>query len=133
MAGGPRRHGRRRVVDIVADALSRLSGAPLGVAIGGLGSALFANLMNNLPVALLVARGAGHVAALDPAVTGALFVGIDVGPSFTVFGSLATLLWVVILRRRGVHVSGLAFARESFAPTAAALTAALLPLLLRYT
>jgi arsenical pump membrane protein len=34
-------------------------------------------------------------------------LGCDLGPNLTIVGSLATVLWLLILRRRGVEVSGL--------------------------
>jgi arsenical pump membrane protein len=33
--------------------------------------------------------------------------GCDLGPNLTTVGSLATVLWLLILRRRGIDVSGL--------------------------
>jgi arsenical pump membrane protein len=70
--------------------------------------AFLCNLVNNLPLGLIagtVARGA-H---LSPHVTGALLVGVDLGPNLSVTGSLATILWLVALRREGQTVSGWAF------------------------
>jgi arsenical pump membrane protein len=64
--------------------------------------------MNNLPLGLIagaVARGA-HLA---PAVTGALLVGVDSGPNLSVTGSLATILWLIALRREGQDVSAWKF------------------------
>jgi arsenical pump membrane protein len=33
--------------------------------------------------------------------------GCDLGPNLTTIGSLATVLWLLILRRQGIDVSGL--------------------------
>ena len=65
--------------------------------------ALASNLMNNLPVGLI----AGSVVAADQLpshVTGAMLIGVDLGPNLSVTGSLATILWLVVLRREGIEV-----------------------------
>jgi len=70
--------------------------------------AFVCNLVNNLPLGLI----AGTVASgahLSPNVTGALLVGVDLGPNLSVTGSLATILWLVALRREGQAVSAWAF------------------------
>ncbi|GAC1334036.1 MAG: arsenic transporter [Beijerinckiaceae bacterium] len=75
-------------------------------AITGFGS----NLVNNLPVGLLA--GATINAASPPTrVTDAILVGVDLGPNLSVTGSLATILWLVALRREGQEVSALQFLR----------------------
>ena len=76
----------------------------------GLVVALASNLMNNLPVGLI----AGSVVAADQLpshVTGAMLIGVDLGPNLSVTGSLATILWLVVLRREGLHVGAWAFLR----------------------
>jgi arsenical pump membrane protein len=66
------------------------------------------NAINNLPMGLLagtVAQGA-HLPAQ---VTGALLIGVDIGPNLSVTGSLATILWLVAIRREGEDVSAWKF------------------------
>lgn len=66
------------------------------------------NIANNLPVGLL--SGATIQAdSLPPLVTDAILIGIDLGPNLSVTGSLATILWLVALRREGEHVRALQF------------------------
>jgi len=68
------------------------------------------NLMNNLPVGLIV----GSVVAanrLPTQVIGAMLVGVDLGPNLSVTGSLATILWLVVLRREGLEVGTWGFLR----------------------
>jgi arsenical pump membrane protein len=70
--------------------------------------ALLCNLINNLPLGLI----AGSVASgahLSPHLTGALLIGVDLGPNLSVTGSLATILWLVALRREGEDVSAWQF------------------------
>jgi arsenical pump membrane protein len=61
-------------------------------------AAVLANVINNLPAALLLlpavsGAGAGPVLAV--------LIGVNTGPNLTYVGSLATLLWRRILIRRG--------------------------------
>jgi arsenical pump membrane protein len=44
-------------------------------------------------------------------VTGAVLIGVDLGPNLSVTGSLATILWLIALRREGEHVGALRFLR----------------------
>ena len=93
----------------VIAALARLltegvAASPTGTAwIAGLAVAIACNLMNNLPVGLITGSvvSADHVPA---AVTGATLIGVDLGPNLSVTGSLATILWLLALRREGQDV-----------------------------
>jgi arsenical pump membrane protein len=69
-----------------------------------------ANVLNNLPAGVL-ARYALHSSALAPHIAHAALVGIDLGPNLSLSGSLATLLWLMILRRADVTVRPLYFLR----------------------
>jgi arsenical pump membrane protein len=72
--------------------------------IAGAGLAVVTNLMNNLPAAL-IAESAVTPAQAPRVVTGALLIGVDLGPNLSVTGSLATILWLVALRREGENVT----------------------------
>ena len=74
----------------------------------GLIVAFASNLMNNLPVGLL-AGSAVNAAHVPQAVSSAILIGVDLGPNLSVTGSLATILWLVALRREGVEVSAWRF------------------------
>jgi arsenical pump membrane protein len=70
--------------------------------------ALACNVMNNLPVGLI----AGSAIAADhlPApMKSAMLIGVDLGPNLSITGSLATILWVVALRREGQEISAFRF------------------------
>jgi arsenical pump membrane protein len=85
--------------------------APDATALGAGAAVAFAcNLVNNLPLGL-IAGTVAHGAHLQPRVTGALLIGIDLGPNLSVTGSLATILWLVALRREGQAVSAWSFLR----------------------
>ena len=90
----------------------------------GIVTAVADNVANNLPIGLV----AGSVAGGDhlPAqVIGSMLIGVDLGPNFSVTGSLATILWLVALRREGLDVSGWRFLRLGLMVTPPALLAAL--------
>jgi arsenical pump membrane protein len=93
------------------------------------GVALGSNIVNNLPAGLLVA-GAVHSYAPSPVIRDALLIGVDLGPNLSVTGSLATILWLVALRREGQHVSAWLFLRYGAALMPATLMAAILAMTL---
>jgi arsenical pump membrane protein len=59
-------------------------------------SAVFANLVNNLPATLMLIPVAATAAGPGPVL--ATLIGVNVGPNLTYVGSLATLLWRRVLR-----------------------------------
>jgi arsenical pump membrane protein len=71
-------------------------------------AAILCNVVNNLPLGL-VAGSVASGAHLSPHLTGALLIGVDLGPNLSVTGSLATILWLVALRREGQEVGGWQF------------------------
>jgi len=88
---------------------SSAGAAPRATAFG-VGSlvAVLCNLLNNLPLGL-IAGTVANSAQLSPHVTGAMLIGVDLGPNLSVTGSLATILWLVALRREGQTVSAWQF------------------------
>lgn len=123
--------GQTGVLRAVADALQSAAdrSATDGAWIAGLVSAFACNLMNNLPVGLIAGSFADG-GALPAPVTGALLIGIDLGPNLSVTGSLATILWLVALRREGAHVGTWQFLRLGLIVMPPALVLALAGLLL---
>jgi len=93
--------------------LLRLSGGTSfgAVMIGTLGSALGTNLINNVPMAVVMTsslHGIQHAPlAIQQGFLAATIFGCDLGPNLTTVGSLATVLWLLILRQRHIEVSGL--------------------------
>src|SRR6516162_5669996 len=104
--------------DTVAQSPSRTAWA------AGLITSIADNIANNLPVGLV----AGSVAAqnhLPSQVVGAMLIGVDLGPNFSVTGSLATILWLVALRRQKIEDTAGGFLAIGALVTAPALVAAL--------
>ena len=92
--------------------------------ITGLVTALADNIANNLPVGLIV----GSVNAADhlpQGVTSAMLIGVDLGPNLSITGSLATILWLVALRREKIDVTAWRFLQIGVLVTPPALVAAL--------
>ncbi len=93
--------------------LFRLSGGTsLGaVLVGTGGAALGTNLINNVPMAVVLTSSLHSLQhaplAVQHGFIAATIFGCDLGPNVTTVGSLATVLWLLILRRRNLDVSGL--------------------------
>jgi arsenical pump membrane protein len=76
----------------------------------GIITSIFSNLINNLPMGLIAATTT-QTAQASHQITGAVLIGVDLGPNLSVTGSLATILWLIALRREGERVGALAFLR----------------------
>jgi arsenical pump membrane protein len=78
-----------------------------------IGMAVLANITNNLPAALVAASALGSMpgGADRSDLVAATIVGVNLGPNLTTVGSLATMLWLVLLRRRGLEVSAVDYVR----------------------
>lgn len=114
-----------RLTDVFAGALRSLAAtgahahagpSTLGaVLVGTFGSAIGANIINNVPMALVMTTTIRHFGPLNsPArlgLIGGTIFGCDLGPNLTTVGSLATILWMLLLRRRGMEVSALDYFR----------------------
>jgi arsenical pump membrane protein len=70
----------------------------------GVGVALLCNVMNNLPAGLITGNVL-QTAHVSETIKSAMLIGIDLGPNLSVTGSLATILWLVALRRENIEVS----------------------------
>ncbi len=112
------------LIATLSSPLRQASGTAATAWFAGATVALASNLMNNLPVGLIAgsASQAGHI---SPHVTGALLIGVDLGPNLSVTGSLATILWLTALRREGIEVSAWRFLKIGLLVMPPALVAAL--------
>ena len=99
----------------------------LGRLTGGFAVGLLSNVMNNLPVGLAAGtalRQMGHHGPLAEA----LMIGVDLGPNLSVTGSLATILWLIALRREDAEITGWSFLKVGVVAMPVALALALLAL-----
>ena len=98
------------LTDLLAVVLDRLAEQGLWSATLGTGllSALLSSVMNNMPSVLI---GALSIQASDAqglvreAMIYANIIGCDLGPKITPIGSLATLLWLHVLERKGLRIT----------------------------
>ena len=89
--------------------------------------ALSSNGMNNLPIGLI--GGATLQQATHPPILAhALLIGVDLGPNLSVTGSLATILWLIALRRENVEITAWEFMKVGLMTMPLALFASLLVL-----
>ncbi len=63
------------------------------------------NLVNNLPLGL-IAGGTLQAEHARGLIANAVMIGVDLGPNLSATGSLATILWLIALRKEKLDVSG---------------------------
>ncbi len=96
------------------NALIRLAGGrpfPTVLLVAG-GTAVGSNLINNVPMSLVMVSALRTLPTGIPAYHSlpfAAMLGADLGPNLTTIGSLATMVWLLILRRRGLEISTLEY------------------------
>lgn len=98
------------LTDHLARILGDLAGQGLWSATIGTGliAALLSSVMNNMPSVLIGAlsiQASGAEGLIREAMIYANIIGCDLGPKITPIGSLATLLWLHVLERKGVRIT----------------------------
>ena len=98
------------ITGYLADLLNVFAGHGVwGAAFGtGLLTAFLSSVMNNMPTVLVGALSVAATNATGPvreAMIYANVIGCDLGPKFTPIGSLATLLWLHVLARKGMTIT----------------------------
>jgi arsenical pump membrane protein len=117
----------RRIADLLHAAGTAAPDLTAGLA--GLVAGFGSNLINNLPMGLIAATVA-HEAVAPAKTLEALLIGVDLGPNLSVTGSLATILWLIALRREKIAVSARQFLKLGALVMPPALLLALIALLL---
>lgn len=79
-------------------------GTAVGALITGFVVGVANNLVNNLPLGL-IAGSTLRAAHVEGVMASAVLIGVDLGPNLSITGSLATILWLIALRREKLHVS----------------------------
>ncbi len=79
-------------------------GSATGSLITGFAVGIANNLVNNLPLGLIAGSTlqAAHAKGL---IADAVLIGVDLGPNLSITGSLATILWLIALRKEKLDVS----------------------------
>jgi arsenical pump membrane protein len=101
----------------------------LGIAAGQLATGFLVgvgnSLVNNLPLGLIAGRTV-QAANVRASLADAVLIGVDLGPNLSITGSLATILWLIALRREKLNVSFWDFFRIGVIAMPLALLAALM-------
>jgi arsenical pump membrane protein len=79
-----------------------------GTMAAAFGTGIGTNLINNLPLGLIAAASI-QAAHITGALRNVILIGIDLGPNLSVTGSLATILWLIAIRKEGLNVSAWKF------------------------
>ena len=98
------------LTDMIAGWLDAMANQGLWVATLGTGllTALLSSIMNNMPTVLVGALSidaSQATGSIREAMIYANIIGSDLGPKITPIGSLATLLWLHVLARKGVDIT----------------------------
>jgi len=93
------------LTDYLGQILQDLSSRGDVIAIVGTGfvSAVLSALMNNLPTIMIMDIALNHLP--NHVLAYANIIGANIGPKMTPFGSLATLLWLHVLGKKGVKIT----------------------------
>jgi arsenical pump membrane protein len=73
-------------------------GQSIGAMVVGFAVGIANNIVNNLPLGL-IAGGTIQAAHTKGLMASAVLIGVDLGPNLSVTGSLATILWLLALRK----------------------------------
>jgi arsenical pump membrane protein len=124
------------LTDYVARALDYFAqGGIWGAAFGtGFLTALLSSVMNNMPTVLVGALSidaSSATGAVREAMIYANVIGSDLGPKITPIGSLATLLWLHVISRKGMVITWGYYFRVGIVLTVPVLSATLAALALR--
>src|ERR1700733_3919866 len=95
--------GALKLTQMAFQAVQRLAPAPAAL-VTGFVVGIANNIVNNLPLGLL-AGGALQAEHATGLIANAVLIGVDLGPNLSITGSLATILWLIALRKENLNVS----------------------------
>jgi arsenical pump membrane protein len=99
-------------------------GSTTGTLLTGFAVGIANNLVNNLPLGL-IAGSTLHAARTNGLIADAVMIGVDLGPNLSITGSLATILWLIALRKEKLDVTFWDFLRVGIIAMPVALLATL--------
>jgi arsenical pump membrane protein len=76
----------------------------VGALVAGFAVGFANNAVNNLPLGL-IAGSTLQTAHTQGLIASAVLIGVDLGPNLSITGSLATILWLIALRKEGLNVT----------------------------
>ena len=116
------------LTDYLAIILKELSLKGETIAVLGTGfiAAFLSAIMNNMPTIMIMDIALNDIQ--NQAMIYANIVGCNLGPKMTPFGSLATLLWLHVLAKKGVKISFIKYSKFGFIITPPVLAIVLLSL-----
>ena len=130
---GLRNQGLTAEIAVLLDRFA--AGGVWGATFGtGFLTALLSSMMNNMPTVLVVALSIDATQAsgvVKEAMIYANVIGSDLGPKITPIGSLATLLWLHVLAKKGMTISWGYYFKVGIVLTVPVLAVALAALALR--
>jgi arsenical pump membrane protein len=103
----------------------------IGTAVVGISVGIANNIFNNLPLGLVAGATVQEI-HLHGLLAHALLVGVDLGPNLSVTGSLATILWLLALRKEKLDVSAWDFLQAGAIAMPVAMIASVAGLLLTH-
>jgi arsenical pump membrane protein len=111
-----------------AESLPPLAGGLLTGFVVGLAN----NVVNNLPLGLIAGStlAAAHAKTL---ISSVVLIGVDLGPNLSITGSLATILWLIALRKEKLEVSFWSFLKVGAIAMPAALLVSLVGAIIMQT